>query len=402
LDPARRAAILRRAAGLLIPMAAAAAACGKEGPPLPPLRPEPGHIREVSATRDGDRIELRMQVPAANFDGTTPPVIERVEIYMQQTAAGAPPPGVTDLFTSKHLVRIIPIRPPDDPADAPAKPPAAPAKPPAAVVAGEIAIHTDVIDRAAVDAAKAATRYYLVVGATGRSRRGRPSPILPVPLSSDPAPPTDITTKYDQTTMTLAWTGAAGQQFRVYEASGPGAGASVTELTTEPVPTPEFSLPVWFATERCFAVRAIATEARVSVAGPIGPGVCATPVDTFAPPAPTGLNAFQEDASGGIVLRWTAADAPDLAGYLVLRGEGTGEKLQQLVKAPIAETTYVDKTITPGTTYVYVVVALDRAGNPSGQSNRQQLTARLPPAFPRSRVHGPDVRAAHHLAMRMD
>jgi hypothetical protein len=162
------------------------------------------------------------------------------------------------------------------------------------------------------------------------------------------------------------------------------------------------SLPVWFGTERCFAVRAIATEARVSVAGPIGPGVCATPVDTFAPPAPSGLNAFQEEASGGIVLRWTAADAPDLAGYIVLRGEGTGEKLQQLVKAPIAETTYVDKTITPGTTYVYVVVALDRAGNPSGQSNRQQLTARLPSAFPRSRARRLDVRAAHHLAMRMD
>jgi hypothetical protein len=355
-------------------IAICAAACGKEGPPLPPLRPEPGHIRDVSATRDGDRIEVRMQIPAANFDGSTPPVMQRVEIYRLQTAAGATAPGVGELLDSKHLVSVIQVRPPADPSDKSAKPPAA------GVVAGDTALYVDAVDRSAIAADKAATRYYLVVGATGRSRRGRPSPILPVPLTGDPAPPADITRKYDQNTMTLSWAGAAGQQFRVYEAAAAGAGAKATELTTEPLQTPEYTLPVWFGSARCFAVRTVVTEARVAVAGPIGPGVCETPVDTFAPAPPSGFTAFQEEATGGIVLRWTASDAPDLAGYIVLRGEGAGETLQQLFKQPIAETTYVDKAITAGVTYVYVVIAMDESGNPSGQSNRQQLTARVAPA----------------------
>jgi hypothetical protein len=371
-DPggARRAACGLRRACLL---ALLAAACGKEGPPLPPLRPEPGHIREVTAVRDGDRIEIRMQIPPANFDGTTPPVMERVEIYMMQTAAGAAPPGVSDLLNSRHIVAVIPVREPDE-QPPPAKPPAAP-KTPGAAVAGESAVYADAVDRSA-GIADGATRHYLVAGATGRSRRGRPSPILSVPLTGAPTPPATITIAYDQTTMRLAWPAQASQQFRVYEASGPGGGAQVSELTTEPIAAAELAQPVSFGATRCFAVRAIEINARVSVVGPIGPGICETPVDTFAPAAPSGLVVTQQDK--GMVLTWIGVDAPDLAGYRVLRGEGTGETLQQLLQAPIAESTYVDATIAPGTTYVYVVVAVDTAGNISGQSERRTITAREP------------------------
>ena len=365
---------------ILLLLIALTPACGKEGPPLPPLRREPGHIREVSAARDGDRIELRLQIPAANFDGSTPPVMERVEIYMLPGAAGAKPPGATDLLNSKNLAGVIPVRPPADPADETA--PAAPekAKKLPGVVAGQTAVYVDVVDRSAAGAIDVATRYYLVVGATGRSRRGRPSPILAVPLSAAPAAPGEVARKYDQKTMTLSWPAEAGHVYRVYEASGPGAGAKATELTTEPLKAAEYALPVWFATTRCFAVRAIAISGNVSVAGPIGPGVCETPVDSFAPPAPAGLSVFQTER--GIELRWNASDAPDLAGYNVLRGEGAGETLQPLLKTPTAETTHVDTAITAGVTYVYVVIAMDQAGNPSGQSNRQQITARLPASGP--------------------
>jgi fibronectin type 3 domain-containing protein len=99
-------------------------------------------------------------------------------------------------------------------------------------------------------------------------------------------------------------------------------------------------------------------------------------VDTFAPPAPGGLFAAQEGT--GVVLRWTASEAPDLAGYLVLRGDGTGETLSQLFKTPIDGTRYVDTAIVPGATYVYAVVAVDRAANRSGESGRQQVTVRAP------------------------
>jgi chitodextrinase len=42
----------------------------------------------------------------------------------------------------------------------------------------------------------------------------------------------------------------------------------------------------------------------------------------------------------------------------------------------VAAATYRDETVKPGTRYVYAVVAVDRAGNMSPQSNRQEETAK--------------------------
>jgi len=102
--------------------------------------------------------------------------------------------------------------------------------------------------------------------------------------------------------------------------------------------------------------------------------VCATAKDTFAPPAPTGLNALQDGAA--ITLVWTGVEAPDLAGYVVLRRDGAGETLRPLNPAPLTATTFKDEQAQAGATYTYSVVAVDRLGNPSEQSNRQTITVR--------------------------
>jgi chitodextrinase len=59
-----------------------------------------------------------------------------------------------------------------------------------------------------------------------------------------------------------------------------------------------------------------------------------------------------------------------------LRGDGAGETLQPLFKEPIAATTYQDKSVTTGATYSYAVVAVDRSGNQSPPSERQQVVVR--------------------------
>ena len=96
----------------------------------------------------------------------------------------------------------------------------------------------------------------------------------------------------------------------------------------------------------------------------------------FPPPAPAGLTAVA--GTGAISLIWDAVDAPDLAGYLVLRAEAPGEKLLPLFETPIADTTYKDTTAAVGTRYVYAVVAVDKASpaNRSAESNRFEETGR--------------------------
>jgi fibronectin type 3 domain-containing protein len=111
-----------------------------------------------------------------------------------------------------------------------------------------------------------------------------------------------------------------------------------------------------------------------TVEGAAGEPVCETPVDRFAPAAPAQLAALPGD--GGIELTWVAVTAADLAGYVVLRGDGAGGTLQALMTTPMTATSYRDQTVTSGVTYVYAVVALDQAGNPSTQSNRVTVIAR--------------------------
>jgi hypothetical protein len=148
-------------------------------------------------------------------------------------------------------------------------------------------------------------------------------------------------------------------------------------ITPAPVADTELVLKgVAFGVERCFEVRPVDTVFGAVVIGPASPKTCVTPADTFPPAAPRSLAAIA--GSGVISLIWDANTEADLAGYLVLRGEAPGDTLQAITTEPVTVTTYRDETVKPGTRYVYVVVAVDRAvpQNVSPQSNRVEETAR--------------------------
>jgi len=82
-------------------------------------------------------------------------------------------------------------------------------------------------------------------------------------------------------------------------------------------------------------------------------------------------------ASAGVInLIWDANAEADLGGYVVLRGEAPGDRLQPLTPAPIKETRYADRTARPGVRYVYQVVAVDTTGNRSAPSNKVEEAAR--------------------------
>jgi len=133
---------------------------------------------------------------------------------------------------------------------------------------------------------------------------------------------------------------------------------------------------VSFGVERCFVVRPVDKVDGAVVMGPASPKTCLTPADTFPPAAPRSLAAIAGE--GVISLIWDANTEADLAGYLVLRGDAPGDTLRAITPEPVAATTFRDTTVRPGSRYVYVVVAVDRATpqNASAQSNRVEETAR--------------------------
>jgi hypothetical protein len=98
--------------------------------------------------------------------------------------------------------------------------------------------------------------------------------------------------------------------------------------------------------------------------------------DTTAPGAPTGLGATAGNASAA--LSWTANTESDLAGYNVYRGTATGGPYTQINTSLVTGHTYADSGLTNGTTYYYVVKAVDTSNNASGNSNQASATPTNP------------------------
>ena len=271
-------------------------------------------------------------------------------------------------------------------------------------------------------------RHYFVVGVSPRGRKSDPSTPISVPLDTVASAPGAPKVDHTETQMTITWTppvdartstfllpppvkpppkppanaspstvkpptvlaplparslgfSTEATTYHVYDVSSNASPADPytivlpAPLTPQPVLVAEHVIPtIVFGVERCFEVRPVDKVGEATVIGPASPRICSTPVDTFAPAAPRSLAAIA--GSGSINLIWDANTETDIAGYLVLRAEAPSDTLQPVTKEPVATATYRDQTVRPGVRYIYSVVAVDRAGNRSPESNRIEETAR--------------------------
>jgi hypothetical protein len=403
-----------------------APACGKKGPPLPPLVKLPVAPAELTAERRAATVDVEFTVPAANTDNSRPANISRVEVY-----AITGPATLTDQQVLKYGTRIatVPVKAPRDPdqtieedeTDADIEPPegkgldqgvrahvsetltpeafavvdpsADPkAKPPAL---GELG--------ATVDApllpplSTVTSRSYLGVPITTRGKKGALSKRAAVPLVPPPPPPSSPTISYDERAVAVRWKPvnlsrsvqppasadelpsspigmpAPAVAYNVYDTG------SLSRLTRTPTVETEFSDPriVW-GERRCYTVRTVETIGALTIESDAPDPVCETLEDTFPPAAPVNLQS--SPGEGSINLIWDANTESDLAGYLVFRGVPGGSSreggdLQQVTPAPIPEATFRD-AVQPGVVYAYAVKAVDRSGNVSPESARVQETAR--------------------------
>jgi hypothetical protein len=129
--------------------------------------------------------------------------------------------------------------------------------------------------------------------------------------------------------------------------------------------------------QRCYVVRAVRGEGAQAVEGVPSQRQCVEPVDDFPPEPPTRLSAVSSD--GAITLIWEPNAEPDIAGYLVLRGEAGDATLTPVTDTVVTEARFNDRTVKPGVRYVYAVQAIDSRlprPNVSGESARVEETAR--------------------------
>lgn len=100
--------------------------------------------------------------------------------------------------------------------------------------------------------------------------------------------------------------------------------------------------------------------------------VAATPVDN-PPSAPTGLVALGSD--GEVLLDWDNNLEPedDLDSYKVYRSDTSGSGYVQIA-SNLADSAYTDSDVSNGSTYYYVVTAVDDAAQESGYSDEASTT----------------------------
>lgn len=372
----------------------AAAGCGSKGPPLPPLRPVPAPPRELTLSRVGDRVTLRVVAPDASSEPEAPLSLSSLEIYARTLPMGSEAPMREQLLREEFRVATIPVRPPRplDESGAPV-PPSPTAPPDTRPGPGEVIVWTEQISstdtrpleltraqQARVDVRRTVwvpipptgilapwfrfpppTRYYAVVGVSGRGRQGMPSTIAGVPFDMSPDAPASLSITFTETELTLQWTTTTPRAaVHVFEATRDGA-EKPSPVQDQPITSGVWSAPVEFGVEKCFVVRGVRRRGAVSIESASAGPACETPKDTFGPAAPTGLaHVAGPDA---VTLIWNAVTAPDLDGYIVLRATGASETLQELTPKPIAPLQFTDSTARAGQRYVYYIVAVDAAGN---------------------------------------
>ena len=96
-------------------MCVALAACGKKGPPLPPLNLAPEAPQSVAARRLGDTVYIQFAVPNKSLTGPGPFSVDHLEVFAATIEPGGPTPPNRELLKPHFMVAKIPVQPPPDP-----------------------------------------------------------------------------------------------------------------------------------------------------------------------------------------------------------------------------------------------------------------------------------------------
>lgn len=429
--------IARGAAGVVCVFAVLlSGACGKRGNPMPPLQRIPAPPSDVTVARFADEVFVRLTVPSTNIDGVRPADVARVDVYAitlerdPRVLEGLGPERLRKLSTLVASERVRRPLPPPAPTKEGAPPPSAPPAEPGvdqgAIVVLRETLSAELRTPASLPTRDEATRavpdnrdvpgplvapttesgpqrYYYAVAVSARDRHSPHSGLVPAPLGPISSAPSKPQIDVSETAALIRWNppeDARGQTapseegllpsrslvpappattYEVYEvakdASEKAAIAIPTPLTDPPVNTTEWTQQnITLGTERCFVIRAVDTLEGKPVRGPASPVGCESFADVFAPGPPRDLLAAS--VPGAINLIWEASDAKDVAGYLLLRGDAASATLTPLNTSPTTDLRYRDESVTSGVRYVYAVVAVDKSGNRSQESDRVEETAR--------------------------
>ena len=375
-------------AALVVAGCCLAAACGKKGDPLPPIRLLPAATTDLAAAVRGEEILLELPYPTTTAAGTPLPGVSEVAVW--QLVWRAPESAEPALPTADERRFAV-------------------AAEPAAILTGPDVGAAVRGDRLVVRLPRPPApegeggRPIITVAVKTQGPGGEESAFsnrVDLPWTEPPPPPTGLELEAVARGVRVRWEhgspagpdgpeddaaadeaeAEAEDEAEAGAAAGDGSGlagfAVYRRLATEraygdPLRLVPASRRVFldesaiFGQRYVYAVTALARR-RPRVESALGEEVEIAYRDRFAPGPPTGVVALAEP--GRVRLVWEASPAPDLAGYRVYRRGPEAQEFVPLGEDLVTATERVDATVVSGASYSYRVTALDALGNESEPS----------------------------------
>jgi hypothetical protein len=328
--------------------------CAKVGAPEPPLVRVPSPSTDLAAQEHPDGIILTVSMPTLNTDGSPVSTLKEIEVYrVSELGRGPWEPLPQDEFLWR-AERIISVS--DDFSH---------------FLHGDTLSFTDpipAVDRAAAyqNSFRYAVRF--INNKNQTAGLGNQVTIAPIPL---PLAPADLSAAVSQDAVRIRWSPPAENDdgsrpatiagYEIYRSEDPKSYPS-TPLNSGLLLKPEFEDRTFqFDKAYYYVVSAVASIQNPYAEGGTSAPLAVTPLDKFAPGAPSDLHAVMD--RGVVVLLWAAPEAPDIAGYRVYRAEGTYGVPGLLGQELVTGLSLRDDSVRPGVRYRYSVSAVDTHGN---------------------------------------
>jgi len=322
--------------------------CGRRGDPVPPRPAAPAAVGALRAEILDSTILLTWIRPTRNEDGS--PLTNLLEFRLFRAVGPTPPPEAKGRLTYSLLVSVRAEQPEN------------------AVVQDDRYAFRDEGDSGGLTPG---VRYsYRVQAVNRRGVVGAQSTEVFVDFTLAPPPPVDLAAVAGDGVVSLRWKPPetpvppgvpSPTGYNIYR--GPQAGVYGPQpINAGPTLETQFrDTAVQNETAYYYVVRSAAGERPSRRESTNSNEVSATPIDLTAPAPPQGLTVIP--APGAVSLSWSANTEPDLLGYLVYRRQPPALTPVRLTDAPVQTTTFTDRTVRPGATYIYTVTAVDRSSH---------------------------------------
>ncbi len=192
-----------------------------------------------------------------------------------------------------------------------------------------------------------------------------------------PAAPTGLTATPSTGTVTLTWNSNTEGDlygYDIYRSTTPGGETNRLNLVRSK--TSAYT-DTNVAGTRTYYYVVTAVDTNFNSSADSNEVSATVPADSTPPAAPSGVSATAGDTI--VSLDWNNNTEPDINGYNVYRSTTSGNSYTRLNGALLTSSDYNDTSVTNGTTYYYVVTAVDTSLNESANSSQVSAKPQLNP-----------------------